>query len=572
MFKNISIIGLGPHRDFQATCDPGGITLLSGRSEAGKSFVVEAILLALWGQSSTGSFRPEAIHDDFSKAVVELTLEDGRIIRRSVTRTRSTTRVIITAGERQVFANEADFQAAIGPLGGDVEILRTIMLPMAWQPLVAANARKFRDLLGRLLPPGDVAADIRLRMTGHEVSDAEIGWTDAEAMTHRRNSRKVRDEAAGRRDSAHERVAGLQATEAPRPAAIDSGPVEAARLWEDYDRQLGSGAGAQARQAEWDRQRQALGEAPMVDPLHAEAQPKATEAQRASAIATQTYQEVYGRYQAATVQQQTFGALPDPSTCPMCQRPGWEQGAEMAAQAQATVMTVQQEFMTAQQAHQQAHANLALTTKALDAAREATTARASWDRSIAALGQRPEAPNSTEVEPPAVPRPDPEAVSMAREAERAAIAAGGARARWATELEAAKAAVVTETERHRVADDEEKRSELLLQAIRAAPSAVAERQAQALGDLGPVALVFGDNPAVTVLIDGRPFWLASRGRQVVADVWLRAGMRRASGLESLPLAVDNVQDVGGQPLPDMPPAIHMRTTDEDKITVSFGAS
>ena len=109
----------------------------------------------------------------------------------------------------------------------------------------------------------------------------------------------------------------------------------------------------------------------------------------------------------------------------------------------------------------------------------------------------------------------------------------------------------------------------LLDAVRAAPSAVAQRQAEALGDLGPVSLEFGENPAVSVLVDGRPWWLASRGRQVVADVWLRSAIRRALGLAYLPIVIDNVQDVGGQPVPhlDDGPTIVLKTTDGPSIQV-----
>ena len=568
MFKRISIIGLGPHRDFEAKCRPGGVTSISGPSEIGKSFVLEAILLALWGQSAGGKFQPEAIHDDFSKAVVELSLDDGRVIRRSITRTRSTTRVIITGRDRRTFSNEADFLAAIGSLGNDSEILRVVLVPMAWQRLVAGNARKFRDILGRILPGGDVAAEVKRLMKGHAVGDAELSWTDKEATNHRRQARKIRDRAAGRKDSADERVAALQAGEAPRPAAVDRGPIEAARLWDEFDRGAGSGAVIVARQAEWDRQKQALGEGPANDPAAEGAESAAMEAQRVSAIATRTYQEVYARYQAASLQQQTFGALPDPSMCPMCQRPGWEQGAAMAGQAQAAVMAIQQEFTTAQMAHQQAHATLTTANANLDQARHAKAARASWERSIAAMGDRPVSQTPVTVEPPGVPRPTLDAVQAARAKEREAIAAGGVRTRWAAELETAKALLETETETHRDANAEAERADLLLDAIRKAPSAVAEEQAKVLGDLGPVSLVFADNPAVSVLIDGRPFWLASRGRQVVADVWLRDGIRRASGLERLPLVVDNIQDEGGQPLPERPPAIHLRTTNGTGLKVS----
>jgi HAMP domain-containing protein len=104
--------------------------------------------------------------------------------------------------------------------------------------------------------------------------------------------------------------------------------------------------------------------------------------------------------------------------------------------------------------------------------------------------------------------------------------------------------------------------------IREVPSRLAARQAAALGDLGPVSLTFSDNPAVSVLIDGRPWWLASRGRQVVADIHLRAAIRRAAGLSDLPIIIDNVQDVGGQPIPRIPgPVLILRTTDETGISI-----
>jgi len=567
MFKRLSILGLGPHRDFQATLQADGITVLSGPSEAGKSFILEAMLLCLWGQSTRGKFQPEAIHEDFSKAVVELTLDDGRTLRRSITRSRSTTRVIIEADQRQSYPNEDAFRAALGPLGRDPEILRLVLVPLGWQPLVAGNARKFRDLLGRILPEADVAAEIRRRMSGHRVSDDECAWSEKDATTYRRDARKVRDHHEGRRAAAEERVAGLQASEITLPEPFDRTPLDAALLWEAYDRETSGQAAAHARQAEWDRQRNELGEAPPAHPAGDNTVAQATDAQRKATAATQVYQEVYGRYQAATAQQQTFGALTDPSTCPMCQRPGWDQGAEMAAQAQAHVMAVQQEFMSAQNTHQEAHAALKEVTGLLEQVREAETRVTSWERSIAALGIRPQvaAPETAE---PSLPRPDLETARRVRDLEDAAIAAGGARARWVEELAAARTLVETEAARHAEALAEAERADHLVEAIRAAPSALAAKQAEALGELGPVTLVFGENPAVEVHIDARPFWLASRGRQVVADVWLRAAIRRVAGVERLPIAVDNIQDVGGQPLPDSAPAIHMRTTNDERLEVS----
>ena len=55
---------------------------------------------------------------------------------------------------------------------------------------------------------------------------------------------------------------------------------------------------------------------------------------------------------------------------------------------------------------------------------------------------------------------------------------------------------------------------------------------------------------------------------MVADVWLRAGLRRVLGVGFLPLFVDCIQDVRGQPIPPHPPAIYLSTTDEDRLEVS----
>lgn len=106
-----------------------------------------------------------------------------------------------------------------------------------------------------------------------------------------------------------------------------------------------------------------------------------------------------------------------------------------------------------------------------------------------------------------------------------------------------------------------------MDAVRKAPSAVAAKQAEALGDLGPVSLVWGDgdakSPAVDVWLDGRPWWLASTGRQIVGDVWLRAPW--------CPIFVDNRGCVGGQEIPDVGgPVVLLRTTDDADLGVDAG--
>jgi len=573
MIKRIAIAGLGPHVNFSADLNPQGANTLAGPSESGKSFVLEAIALALWGQSTAGKFMPEAVNDKSKKAVVELTLDSGRVIRRTVTRTRSQTRSITLAGEKTQYANEPDFAAALQDLADDPDVLRLVVIPQTWQPLVSGNARKFRDLLGRVLPKGDVQAEVARLLSegGFEPRDQELAWDEKRAMAHRRESRKTRDHAAGRRDSANERIEALAANEPPAPTASDRTVLDSIAAWEAWERAAGDQkvALAKAAQQSWDQRRTALGEEPEIAAEHAQAGAAQAAAQQAFNLTTQAYQEVSGRYQMATMQQQTFGALADPSTCPMCQRPGWEQGAAMAAMASQQAMAAQQEFAASQQAHQHAHLALQAANTALGAARTAETERTSWKRSLAALGTRPEIPEAADVpDPPTVARPDAEAVDAARAAEREALAASGVRDRWASDLEAAKAAVTAENERFDAASADAKRADALLEAIRKAPSAIAAKQALALGDLGPVSLEFGDNPAVRVSIDGRPWWLASRGRQVVADVWLRAAVRRAIEKPWLPIVIDNVQDVGGQSIPEIEgPMILMQTTDGTTLRI-----
>lgn len=108
--------------------------------------------------------------------------------------------------------------------------------------------------------------------------------------------------------------------------------------------------------------------------------------------------------------------------------------------------------------------------------------------------------------------------------------------RQVTDTERAHAAAVTEAERRRV----------LVAAVRQAPSQIARSRASALGDLGPVQIVFpASGDAIEVRIDGAPWWLASTGRQVLADLHLRAAIRRVANLPSLPIIVDRVQDWTG---------------------------
>lgn len=473
MIHRIEIVGLGPHRRFAAELSPDGATVISGPSEIGKSTILEALLFALLGRSTGGRFRTELINDKAERAGVQLTLKSGLIVERGMNRKKRMTRAIISADKRRSMSSESALSRELGLTGEDPEIARMVMVPMSWQPMVATNARPFRDALTRILPPGDTPALVRELMVQqqHTVSDVEVSWTEKEALAARRVARKKHDEAAGRLEAL---TAQRERLQQPTPAADSSGA-----------------------------------------PPHAEAVAAEQTASATLQAATETFRIARRRSDDLTRRLSAFDA-DTPDRCPTCDRPGWQDGADAFA-----VMTRE---------HEHAVASLAQATAAGGAARQAHNLAlevlADSQRAAGAAAQR---------------EADLRDLQQALDAGTADIA------QWGAECA---------------------RLDALLGVVREVPSLLAAKQAQALGDLGPVSLTFSDNPAVSVLIDGRPWWLASRGRQVVADMHLRAAIRRAAGLTGLPIVVDNAQDVGGQPLAQIPgPVVILRTTDETGISI-----
>ncbi len=576
MLQQLTVSGLGPHEDFTAQFNPTGRTVVTGPSESGKTSLLEAITFCLWGRSWGGKFRPEAIHDGMSKAVVEMVLDSGRCIRRSVTRSRSQKRTIKIGEELTEYATEAKFLEALDDLGRDIDTLRVVLAPMEWVPMVSGNARAFRDLLASILPDADVGSEVERLMAeaGQSLHDGDLDLTEKEVMSRRLASKKARDEAQGRLDAAEERLATLRASEPvlDGESAVDPEILEAATQWAEYDRKIGvSEARSAAEEAlrRWQESRTALGEEPEWQEAYAQADQRLQQAQWAASQTMQVYQQAYGQYQTVATQIQQFQGI-DPSICPTCRRPGWEAGATYVQQLHAFQSQVQTAFEDANAKYQAANQELQLATDFAAEARDATLRRSAWRDQLQRLGAEPVLPEVPDDAPerPEVARPDPDLLTKAQATLRASAAFEGARAQWASNVEAAKATVEKETQRHADAAREYERLSALLDAVRAAPSTVAERQALALGDLGPVTLQFGENPAVEVLIDGRPWWLASRGRQVVADMWLRAAIRRVLEMEWLLLVVDNIQDVGGQPLPDIDgPVLLLQTTDGKGLNV-----
>lgn len=289
--------------------------------------------------------------------------------------------------------------------------------------------------------------------------------------------------------------------------------------------------------------------------------------------------------------------------CPCCKRAGWTDAtaarrqeakeakeakeAAEAAMTEAMARLAREEDMRlsgAQAMKKELEAKIAEHTSALErlagetekARQDLATERAGssaameWDRQMRALGAEPRIPGRVPAPPdPKSPRPSADEVRGAREVvTRAEKAAGAAAERRATIARLQRdIGADEELLEHHVAEYD--RLDALVEAVRREPSESVRRLMARLGDLGPVELRLLEEGGVEVLVDGRPWHLASTGRQVVADVWIRAGLRRAIGKAKLPLFIDCAQDVGGQDLPTPAPAIVLTTTDGAGLTVAL---
>lgn len=209
---------------------------------------------------------------------------------------------------------------------------------------------------------------------------------------------------------------------------------------------------------------------------------------------------------------------------------------------------------------------LATIAKSIEVLEAARTAQQAWDRDKARLSKsEPEVPKApAAVQVPDVPRPTPEAIEWAAGIDRDVTAASSAACEIQRGLKDAERLLGLCEKAASLASAEAARVAVLADACRRAPTHIARQQAEALGDMGCVSLRFPpketkDTPEMEVLIDGRPWWLASDGRQVVGDLLIRAALRRAAGLDVVPIWVDHASLWSGE-WPDVPgPVVVLRT-------------
>jgi hypothetical protein len=228
-----------------------------------------------------------------------------------------------------------------------------------------------------------------------------------------------------------------------------------------------------------------------------------------------------------------------------------------------------------------------------------TAERARWQAQRAAIGDCPAVPEATP-EPAAVPAPawglgaDIEARAVAAvAAHRSAFEAAARHAEVCQALQVAHAAALARAQATaktaqgaaQTAATAAARAVALLDAVRRAPTEAARRSdaalRAALGDCG-VAIEWGSaegtGPEVSVLIDGRPWWCASAGRRLIAEVSLRLALRRLAlaryggAYEWLPVVADGAQDWSGA-WPALRPGecvwrLYTRATPGGRLTVA----
>lgn len=255
--------------------------------------------------------------------------------------------------------------------------------------------------------------------------------------------------------------------------------------------------------------------------------------------------------------------------------------SQRTARAEAVVTERQTLLDTARAALAQADADLEAAKAAQAQHQQLINARAAALKTQAALGPRPTVPPAPEPVPPLGLTPpahwgdDHGAATRARaQATLAAYTAaqarqeGSALAAWEAQVAAAEQRLAAAQSRSIAAQAAAARAERVLDAVRRAPTEAAARSSAALAHALPpssgVSIRWGSaeegGAEVEVLIDGRPWWCASSGRQVVADLEFRLALRRlavartaAPSLRSgalltyadVPVVVDRAQDWSG---------------------------
>ena len=638
MIARIALRGLGPHVDTQMTFEkPLGRNEVTGRSEAGKSTIIDGVTFALWGCDRTGKpLDIREINDDCDAVSVTLELASGATIERTLRKDKDGKRGKTTrAFKGQPYSTEKKWLGAIGLLGKNAPALRQVLVPFAWVPLLQGegHGRPLRDMLASVLPKADKVQIVSnlLAAKGFEMQRGDpVHEGDAKELRARAN--RTRDKQAGDVERLRQLV---DAGEAEKVDAVDEDALEIARgviwadeLWKAYDHaddaftEREELIARQTEQAEaWDARFAELGERPEGTADAVMKANKATEQaqwkrqrvgenrdkaflqakaleERAAGLEdhwhpAQSFTDAINEAQVKLTEAKNAAKHAD--VCPHCKRGDWKDGASVAEAAVAEALAALEDARSRYAAEVTArevarNEEIDRVAKALKDAKkalaeqdtahkraeeavtqalaEAATVRSKespgvdWDGKRKALGDRPKVSEPcSQPDKPSDGRPNAQELEQARRAVEDASKAAGRAEQRSQDLESLRKTLQTSEAALEAAEGERARLDALVDAVRRAPSEAARAQRSALGDLGPVSLTLRKDGGVDVLIDQRPWHLASTGRRVVADAWFRAALRRAIGLSWLPLFIDCTQDVVGQPLPKVAPVFELRTTE-----------
>lgn len=598
MLTRITIHGLGPYADrITHEIDPDGVTEIAGPSEHGKSTLIDGTCLALLGVDAAGSAREleELITDGTSRAEIELTTKKGTTIRRTRTRGGSQTRTI---GDNDYKAEE-DLARKLGPIArtvragkGTVHVARLVMAPLAWCALAqsAHGGSELRDALDAITDNTDegLRAVVDELLRGPEPTEPEPEAVEAwrarglrrDDSVHPKNAEEQRTRANVAEREAAGALAQAESPVPDPPTAPDPAAVEAARATlaaaaahTAYDTAHTAWTAAHAGRRAWADKRRALGDRPVVPDRTglAELRETATKLEgNKHRLQGQVMTAEDELERAEKLHRDVAAMRAHGDTCPTCGRAGWADAAAKIAEAEAALpdlRPLQDAVEKTAAEYSNAVATFEHARKVRDAAEKSgddkLAAVTEYDRQLRALGPEPTDPGDRP-SAPGVTRPEPAEVAAARVVIAEADGHAARLVEHARHVAGRAARIEAATARLDAAKAEAVRCAALVDAVRRAPGVRLERSKDRLGDLGPVTL----HPTATgidVRIDGRHWRRASRGKLLLADVYLRCAIRRAAKLGFLPIMVDNRGDWSGE-LPDgIGPAIVLRTVPDAAV-------
>jgi hypothetical protein len=464
------------------------------------------------------------------------------------------------------------------------------VVPFAWQALAEGpgGGRGLRDLLAGLVEGGSGA--IVRELMGAAYRDGDNLVNEQLAVANRRGTKRDHEQHTGRLASIRERVSSLERRieelVAPAPEDLEQAQavVHAAKAWAEHDIRAKAWEQTEGRRAEsarlaelWASARAKLTAEEPPNPVDLLGQMRRMEEAHAAVQAEQrrldaqvhAEQRLLAEEKAALASCEENVAGIDQVPCKgmelrhlqgtvECGKCKYLVDAYAAAlrleDLRTSVKRICLDVQTAETQAAVAAGKVAQAAAKLSEARvkmdASTGRRQAWEKRLRELGPAPSAPAAhPEPEAPrACPRPTEEEARLAETTLAQADGVARDRRTLGQELTLERGNLTRAEETGARLELDVAHDEALVDALRRAPTLLAERGLALLGDLGPVSVVFEpDKGGSRVLVDGRDARepLVSRGRLTYADSLLRAGLRRALRRPWLPVWVDNAQDWSG---------------------------